>query len=153
VGLPGSVKSQNTDCLAGGELGRANHSNQPVTFYWMRLFMKIENGGDPSSGTSAPGVQPDRAAETRLEPPYRVIIHNDPVTPMDFVVGILRSVFLLDMLGAIQVMYTAHYHGSAVVQTLPRLEAQMRIGKAHMSARLNHFPLTFTLEPQEPTAC
>jgi ATP-dependent Clp protease adaptor protein ClpS len=82
------------------------------------------------------------------EPPYRIIIHNDDVTPMDFVMHILRSVFLLDSLRALQVMYTAHYHGSAYVQTLPRPEAHKRVGNAHISASLNGYPLHFTVEAE-----
>jgi ATP-dependent Clp protease adaptor protein ClpS len=84
---------------------------------------------------------------TAQEPPYRVIIHNDDVTPMDFVLHILRTVFLLDHLRALQVMYTAHYHHSAYVQTLPRPEAVKRVGLAHTTAALNRYPLHFTLEP------
>ncbi|MBN2146975.1 MAG: ATP-dependent Clp protease adaptor ClpS [Anaerolineales bacterium] len=86
-----------------------------------------------------------KAAE---EPPYRVIIHNDDVTPMDFVVHILLTVFLLAGPRAVQVMYTAHYHGSAYVCTLPKGEAQNRVARAHMSARLAGYPLEFTLEPE-----
>jgi ATP-dependent Clp protease adaptor protein ClpS len=84
--------------------------------------------------------------ETALEPPYRVIIHNDDVTPMDFVLSILHNIFKLEGLHALQVMYTAHYHGEAHVQTLPKGEAVRRVGLAHMTARLNHYPLTFTIE-------
>jgi ATP-dependent Clp protease adaptor protein ClpS len=95
-------------------------------------------------------VQPLQGEEleekTAEEPPYRVIIHNDDVTPMQFVLYILMTVFQLNNLHAVQVMYTAHHHGSAYVQTLPRPEAVRRVGMAHTTARLNRFPLRFTIE-------
>lgn len=86
--------------------------------------------------------------ETNEEPPYRVIIHNDDVTPMQFVMYILGMVFLLDNLHAFQVMYTAHIHGSAYVQTLPKPEAVRRVGMAEMTARLNGYPLKFSIEKE-----
>ena len=95
-----------------------------------------------------PQIHEDQETRTPLEPPYRVIIHNDDVTPMDFVLHILRTVFLLDGLRALQVMYTAHYEGTAYVQTLPKPEAVKRVGLAHVTARLNQYPLQFTLEPE-----
>jgi ATP-dependent Clp protease adaptor protein ClpS len=97
-----------------------------------------------------PKVTPDIETnpQTAEEPPYRVIIHNDDVTPMDFVVRILLQIFLLSAPGAIQVMYTAHYHGSAYVQTLPKTEAQRRIARAHFASALEGYPLHFTLEPE-----
>lgn len=88
------------------------------------------------------------AEETTEGPLYRVIIHNDDVTPMDFVLRILQSVFKLSGLHALHVMYSAHYNGQAYVQTLPKPEGVRRIGLAHTSARLNRYPLTFTLEPE-----
>jgi ATP-dependent Clp protease adaptor protein ClpS len=96
----------------------------------------------------APEIAEDLAAQTDSEdePPYRVIVHNDPVTTMDFVLYILTSIFLLAGPRAVQVMYTAHYNGSAYVVSLPKTEALRRIHRAHMSARLAGFPLLFTLE-------
>ena len=91
-----------------------------------------------------PEIQIDE--ETTQGPLYRVIIHNDDVTPMNYVVHILLAVFLLSGPGAVQVMYTAHYHGSAYVQTLPKAEAEKRVTQAHMSARLAGYPLMFTVE-------
>ena len=87
--------------------------------------------------------------ETTEGPLYRVIIHNDDVTPMDFVLLILQSIFKLTGVHALQVMYSAHYNGHAYVQTLPKSEGQKRVGLAHTSARLNRYPLLFTLEPEE----
>jgi ATP-dependent Clp protease adaptor protein ClpS len=99
---------------------------------------------------AAPDVRvgEDRQQETAYEPLYRVIIHNDDVTPMDFVVQVLRSIFMLPVPDAIRVMYSAHYRGEAVVQVLPRSEAEKRINKAHFAAGLEGYPLHFSMEPE-----
>lgn len=96
----------------------------------------------------APEIQRDAQYEEQAaeEPPYRVIIHNDDVTPMDFVISVLLNIFLLAGPRAIQVMYTAHIHGSAYVQTLPKPEALLRVHRAELAARLQGYALTFTLE-------
>ena len=86
--------------------------------------------------------------QTEEEPPYRVIIHNDDVTPMDFVIHILITVFNIPNTNAMNIMYTAHLNGAAYVQTLPKTEAKRRINKAHFAARLKSFPLKFTMEPE-----
>jgi ATP-dependent Clp protease adaptor protein ClpS len=90
----------------------------------------------------------EQEEETELEPLYRVIIHNDDVTPMDFVVNVLTSIFFLSQPDAIEVMYTAHYKGAAYVQTLPKSEAERRINKAHFAAGLEGYPLHFSMEPE-----
>jgi ATP-dependent Clp protease adaptor protein ClpS len=86
--------------------------------------------------------------ETAYEPLYRVIIHNDDVTPMDFVVHVLSTIFMLLLPDAIQVMYRAHYRGEAMVQILPRSEAEKRINKAHFAAGLEGYPLHFSMEAE-----
>jgi ATP-dependent Clp protease adaptor protein ClpS len=87
-------------------------------------------------------------SEPELEPQYRVIIHNDDVTPMDFVVNILERIFNVTGPDAVEIMYSAHFSGAAYVQTLPKSEAQSRIGKAHFAAGLEGYPLRFTMEPE-----
>jgi len=88
------------------------------------------------------------APQTELEPLYRVIIHNDDITPMDFVVHVLERIFFVRGPEAVEIMYTAHYKGVAYVQTLPKNEAQSRVGKAHFAAGLEGYPLHFTIEPE-----
>ena len=92
--------------------------------------------------------EPVPVSETELEPLYRVLIHNDDVTPMDFVIVILKSIFFVVEADAVNIMFTAHYTGLAYVQTLPKSEAQSRIGKAHFAAGLEGYPLKFTMEPE-----
>jgi ATP-dependent Clp protease adaptor protein ClpS len=93
-------------------------------------------------------ITQEQQQATAEGPLYQVIIHNDDVTPMDFVLHILVSIFRLDGIHAFQVMYTAHYYGSAYVQTLPKPEAEKRIGLAHFSARMSSYPLEFSLKPE-----
>lgn len=101
-----------------------------------------------------PEVKPDirldelPVAETKLEPPYRILIHNDDVTPFDFVIAVLRAIFELSGRDAVAVTTRAHVTGMAYVMTLPYEEAKYRVGKAHSLARSAGFPLTFSIEPE-----
>ncbi|MBV6396704.1 MAG: ATP-dependent Clp protease adapter protein ClpS [Anaerolineales bacterium] len=89
-------------------------------------------------------IVPDQ--ETELEPLYRVLIHNDNVTPMDFVTRVLVSIFFLGYPEAVDIMLDAHHNGMSVVQILPKAEAERRINKAHFAAGLEGYPLHFSLE-------
>jgi ATP-dependent Clp protease adaptor protein ClpS len=93
-----------------------------------------------------PEITPDQ--ETELEPMYRVLIHNDDVTPMDFVTHILVSIFFLGYPEAVNIMLDAHRNGISVVQILPKAEAERRINKAHFAAGLEGYPLHFSMEPE-----
>ena len=88
-------------------------------------------------------------SDEELQRPYRVIIENDDVTPMDFVVMVLLTVFEITMDRAQDIMLTAHYEGHAYVVTLPFEEAQQRIYAAHSLAREVGYPLSFYMEPEE----
>jgi ATP-dependent Clp protease adaptor protein ClpS len=98
---------------------------------------------------SIPEIKTLPVRETELEPMYRVIIHNDDVTPMYFVIYILKSIFTIDGPAAVHIMFTAHYHGSAYVQSLPKQEAQNRVGRAHFAAGIEGYPLRFSIEPEK----
>ena len=91
-------------------------------------------------------ITPDQ--QTKLEPLYRVLIHNDDVTPMDFVTHILVTIFFLGYPNAVEVMLYAHRNGMSVVQILPQAEAERRINKAHFAAGLEGYPLHFSMEPE-----
>ena len=95
-----------------------------------------------------PRIREDQQEKTSGGPLYRVIVHNDNITPMDFVTHILTTIFLLPDANAAYIMYTAHLKGTAYVQTLPKSEAQKRINKAHFAASMKSYPLRFTMEPE-----
>lgn len=91
----------------------------------------------------------DVEQEAAEEPPYRVLVHNDEVTPYDFVITLLIRIFELTPIIAEHVTYLAHKNGLALVIVLPRPEAERRVGRAHFAARLEGFPLTFSIEPED----
>jgi ATP-dependent Clp protease adaptor protein ClpS len=95
-----------------------------------------------------PEIEIIEETKSELEPLYHVIIHNDDVTPMDFVVRILTTIFSLAQPDGLEVMLIAHYKGAAYVQTLPKTEAEKRINKAHFAAGLEGYPLHFSMEPE-----
>lgn len=86
--------------------------------------------------------------ETELESLYRIIIHNDNITPMDFVVHVLKSIFFLGNDKAAEIMLVAHIKGTAYVQTISKSEAGKRVDKAHSLADIEKYPLQFSIEPE-----
>jgi len=90
----------------------------------------------------------EQEEEIELEPLYRVIIHNDNITPMEFVVQILKTCFYLSNPKAADIMLTAHVYGSAYVQTLAKAEAERRISRAHAQSGNAGYPLQFSTEPE-----
>jgi ATP-dependent Clp protease adaptor protein ClpS len=90
----------------------------------------------------------EKQQDAALEPNCRVIVHNDDVTPYEFVIMILQRIFELAPFEAERVTFLAHTAGIAYVTTLPCPEAYIRVGKAHFAASLDGFPLLFTVEPE-----
>ncbi|MSR62100.1 MAG: ATP-dependent Clp protease adaptor ClpS [Planctomycetes bacterium] len=86
---------------------------------------------------------------TQLAPRWKVIVHDDPVTTFDFVLGVLRRVFAKPPGEARRITREAHDTGSALVDVLALEQAEFRRDQAHSLARAEGFPLTLTLEPAD----
>lgn len=86
---------------------------------------------------------------TRHAPRWRVIGHDDPITTMEFVVDVLRSVFGLSQARAYERMLRIHTSGAAVIGRWGEEEARKRVQRATSKARAQGFPLTFTLEQED----
>ena len=91
----------------------------------------------------------DTKKKPRYAPRYRVLIHNDDVTPILFVVEALRSIFQKEDAEAVEITLTAHKTGIALVATLPLEQAEFRVDQAHSLARARKYPLKLTYEPEE----
>lgn len=90
----------------------------------------------------------DLAGAEQHEPRWYVVIHNDDVTPFEYVLRILTSLFLLSDEMAEHIAQTAHSEGKAVVVVRPKPEAERLVKVAQSRARIDGFPLGFTIEPE-----
>ncbi|GAB2725554.1 ATP-dependent Clp protease adapter ClpS [Halomonas garicola] len=79
-------------------------------------------------------------------PMYRVVLHNDDYTPMDFVVEVLRSIFHLDSEAAIEVMLTVHHRGKASCGVFTRDIAETKSHQVNEYARECEHPLKSDIE-------
>ena len=94
------------------------------------------------------GVLPEK--ETKLEKPklFKVILHNDDFTTMEFVVFVLEYVFSRSEAEAFTIMLKVHNEGIGVAGIYPYEIANMKCQKAINLARAREYPLLCTVEEE-----
>jgi ATP-dependent Clp protease adaptor protein ClpS len=90
----------------------------------------------------------DLTSAEQHEQRWYVMLHNDDITPFDYVLRILKGLFLLSDEMAEHVAQTAHSEGMAVVVVRPRAEAERLVKVAQSRTRIDGYPLGFTIEPE-----
>ena len=105
---------------------------------------------DPTRGSreqESDGSSVAVAVPKTQEPPmYKVILHNDDFTPMDFVVDVLERFFHKDHSSAMEIMLQVHNKGSAVCGIYPYEVAETKVAQTLELARKHEHPLQCTLE-------
>src|SRR6476660_971974 len=91
------------------------------------------------------------AITPKLEKPklYKVILHNDDFTTMEFVVFILVQVFLRSEIEAFSIMLKVHNEGVGIAGVYSYEVAQMKAEKAMNISRAHEYPLLCTVEEEE----
>ena len=85
----------------------------------------------------------------RRPPLYKVIMHNDDYTPMEFVIQVLESFFSMDREKATQVMLQVHTEGRAVCGIYTRDIAETKAAQVSQCAQDNEHPLVCDVDPVE----
>ena len=80
---------------------------------------------------------------------YKVLLHNDDFTPMDFVVMVLENFFNKDKQAANEIMMIVHNKGLAVCGVFPYEIAETKVACVLECARENEHPLQCTMEKVE----
>ena len=91
----------------------------------------------------------DRKPETKRPVMYRVILHNDDYTTMDFVVWVLRKVFHKSETSATALMLNIHHKGMGIAGVYTRDIAETKVAQVTHLAQEHGMPLLCTCEPDE----
>ena len=103
--------------------------------------------GDPRRDRESQVVEQVRP-KTDRPPLYKVILHNDDYTTMDFVVEILETVFSLSPAQAYRIMMMVHQQGAGLAGVYTHEEAETKVALVHEKAREAGHPLRASLEPE-----
>jgi ATP-dependent Clp protease adaptor protein ClpS len=132
-----------------GDFGAAGAFRAAGDFGTSGTFRASVDGdsGDRDSGGSTKVLE--RPREKMKKPPmYKVLLHNDDYTTMEFVVYVLRAVFFKPPAEADQIMMNVHRQGVGIAGIYPFEVAEAKVEKVTRLARARQFPLRLTLEPE-----
>ena len=89
-------------------------------------------------------------SEMKLEKPklFKVILHNDDFTTMEFVVFILKQIFMRSDAEAFTIMLKVHNEGIGIAGIYTYEIAQMKAEKAINLAQAHEYPLLCTVEEE-----
>ena len=96
------------------------------------------------------GVAAEQETRPKVDKPrlFKVLLHNDNYTTMDFVVMVLVSIFRKPETEAIRIMLDVHHKGLGLVGVYPHDIAETRVQQVLELAQHEQFPLLCTLEPE-----
>ena len=95
-----------------------------------------------------PKIEEELEFALEVEEPkmFKVLLHNDDYTSMDFVVEVLVDIFHKDHVQAEQIMLQIHQKGKAICGVYTYEIAQMKVEQVRQLAKKNEFPLLATME-------
>jgi ATP-dependent Clp protease adaptor protein ClpS len=81
-------------------------------------------------------------------PMFKVLLHNDHYTSMDFVVDVLKYIFHKAEAEAERIMLDVHQNGVGVAGVYAAEIAETKIDHVHKQAEKKGFPLKCSMEPE-----
>ncbi len=91
----------------------------------------------------------DRESTTKKPPMYRVLLHNDDYTTMEFVVYVLQFVFRKSETASTHLMLTIHHKGQGIAGVFTRDIAETKTQEVLALAEEHGMPLLCTMEPDD----
>ncbi|PHR28560.1 MAG: ATP-dependent Clp protease adaptor ClpS [Desulfotalea sp.] len=77
---------------------------------------------------------------------YKVLLHNDDYTTMEFVISILEKIFHKSSNDAAQIMLNVHNEGVGIAGVYTKEICETKISVVHHLAKKNEFPLRCSME-------
>ncbi|MGA7280056.1 MAG: ATP-dependent Clp protease adapter ClpS [Desulfocapsaceae bacterium] len=86
--------------------------------------------------------------ETKEPPRYKVLLHNDDYTTMEFVISILENIFQKSRQDATRIMLNVHNDGVGIAGVYTREICETKIAIVHQLAKKNQYPLRCSMEKE-----
>ncbi len=99
-------------------------------------------------GSAEAEVTTARRLRTRRPRLYRVLLHNDDYTTMEFVVEVLETLFHKPREEAVGIMLQVHHQGVGLAGVFPREVAETKVAQVQNEAQRRDMPLLATAEPE-----
>ncbi len=93
-------------------------------------------------------VVTESKAKLKKPPLYKVLLHNDDFTSMEFVVFVLQTVFQRTESDAVRIMFQVHTEGIGVAGVYTHEIAEMKVAKVMSLAQAHDYPLLCTAEEE-----
>jgi ATP-dependent Clp protease adaptor protein ClpS len=93
------------------------------------------------------GVVVEERQKVKRPPMYKVLLHNDDYTTMEFVVWVLEAVFFKSKAEATRIMLHVHATGVGVAGIFTRDVAESKARKVEAVAQAHEYPLKSSVEP------
>ena len=90
----------------------------------------------------------ERKEKLQKPPLYKVLLHNDDFTTMEFVVFILMQVFHKPEDEALRIMLAVHHRGVGVAGVYTYEVAETKVAQVLNLAKAHEYPLLCTLEEE-----
>jgi len=103
-----------------------------------------DSGDNFEADSSILSEEEENVKEPKL---YKVLLHNDNYTTMDFVVQILVNIFHKHYVEAFYIMLNVHHNGIGVAGLYTHEVAETKIIQVRELAQQNEFPLRCSMEP------
>jgi ATP-dependent Clp protease adaptor protein ClpS len=107
--------------------------------------------GPKKQGDTQVLVKPETKTKTKLKRPklYKVLLHNDDYTTMEFVVAVLMTIFNKSENEATTIMLHIHHNGVGVAGVFQYEIAEAKMQETMAAAEEAEYPLLCTIEPDD----
>ena len=91
----------------------------------------------------------EKKSRTQKPRQWKVLLHNDDFTTMEFVIEVLQSVFHRSQAEAVELMLQVHHRGACVAGVYTREVAETKVDTVEKMARAAEYPFLASMEPED----
>ena len=93
--------------------------------------MSPNSSRSPRAATAEPEIAQEEKTATATDAPWNVVVHNDPITKMNYVTMVFQKIFGLAREKAEEHMWEVHRRGRSILWSGVRERAELYVQQLH----------------------